>query len=825
MQVSLQWLRELVACDLPPAELAEKLSVAGFEVEEILDLSARAAGVVVGFVETREQHPNADKLSVCTVSIGASEPAQIVCGAKNVRAGIHVAVATVGAYLPAVDLTIKPAELRGVASSGMICSLSELGLADSSEGIVILDELFESLPTVGSAVGPLFGLDDQVLELAITANRPDGLSMRGIAREVAALTGASLSLPPEPVSVKAETLPVAADVQNRIEAGGLYSVTELSGIAVAPSPRWLQSRLERAGLRPINNVVDITNLVMLEQGQPLHAFDADRLAAWGGGACAPDRLDLRPGRPGETLETLDGTTHELSESAWVVSYADHAVALAGVMGGANSSVQETTQRVWLEAAMFAPQTVRQSARSLGLRTDSSSRFEKGLPVEVTLGAADRAVQLLQEICGAQVKQRWLHGKASLEREPLLLRVDALHNLLGPVLDGTGEDGTGEYGDLADAEIERILTALGCSLESHDDGWLVQVPPARAMDLQREVDLIEEVARLVGYDQFASHLPDPIAPGGLTAEQHAERRLRAQLAAAGLQEVCSLSLGPQASERPGADAAARVPLANPLLADYSHLRDSLVDDLLSAAQRNLQAGRSGFWAFELGNVFDATAKGSPQRQQLAGLICGARQAELWSSGGKASAPDYFAARGVLQRALESFQLPIEDRRLSDQPLLHPGRAASVVIEGRPVGFFGQVHPDLAQRFDLPDATYLFQLEVPALLSAATRKNRWQPSFTSFATVPASERDLALVVGRETASSQLLQAIRKAGKPLLEQAELVDRYEGEQVGEGQCSQAFRLRYRDAKRTLTDAEVDQAHQSIRAALEKQFGAKLRA
>jgi phenylalanyl-tRNA synthetase beta chain len=269
----------------------------------------------------------------------------------------------------------------------------------------------------------------------------------------------------------------------------------------------------------------------------------------------------------------------------------------------------------------------------------------------------------------------------------------------------------------------------------------------------------------------------------------------------------------------------VPLANPLLADYSHLRDSLVDDLLSAAQRNLQAGRSGFWAFELGNVFDATAKGSPQRQQLAGLICGARQAELWSSGGKASAPDYFAARGVLQRALESFQLPIEDRRLSDQPLLHPGRAASVVIEGRPVGFFGQVHPDLAQRFDLPDATYLFQLEVPALLSAATRKNRWQPSFTSFATVPASERDLALVVGRETASSQLLQAIRKAGKPLLEQAELVDRYEGEQVGEGQCSQAFRLRYRDAKRTLTDAEVDQAHQSIRAALEKQFGAKLRA
>jgi phenylalanyl-tRNA synthetase beta chain len=754
------------------------------------------------------------------VSIGADQPAQIVCGAKNVRAGIHVPVATVGAYLPAADLTIKPAELRGVASSGMICSLSELGLAESSEGIVILDDLFSTLPAVGTPVGPLFGLDDQVLELAITANRPDGLSMLGIAREVAALTGAPLSLPPAPVSIPASPLPVPEEVQQRIEAGGLYSVTEVSGIRVAPSPQWLQSRLERAGLRPINNVVDITNLVMLEQGQPLHAFDAARLANLSGGKLQPGLLDVRPARAAESVDTLDGSSHSLSESNWVISYADQAVALAGVMGGANSSVEDSTERIWLEAAMFAPQTVRQSARSLGMRTDSSSRFEKGLPVEVTLAAADRAVALLQEICGAQVEQRWLHGHSECKRQALLLRVDALHNLLGPITDTeSGES------DLPDEEIERILTALGCSLQSHDEGWLVQVPPARAMDLQREVDLIEEVARLVGYDRFASHLPDPIAPGGLTAEQFAERRLRAQLASAGLQEVCSLSLGPAISERPGADPAARLPLANPLLADYSHLRDSLVDDLLSAAQRNLQAGRSGFWAFELGHVFDATAKGSPQRQQLTGLICGARQAELWSSSGKPVALDYFTARGILQTALQAFQLPIEDRRLIDNPLLHPGRAATVVIEGRPAGVFGQLHPELAERFDLPAASYLFQLDVPALLSAATRKNRWQPSFSAFATVPASERDLALVVGSETASSQLLQAIRKAGKPLLEQADLVDRYEGAQLGEGQCSQAFRLRYRDAKRTLTDAEVDQAHEAIRAALEKQFGAKLRA
>ena len=820
MRVSLQWLRELVACDLPAEELAERLSVAGFEVEEIEDLAARAGGVVVGHVQNRDQHPNADKLSVCTVDIGAAEPLQIVCGAKNVRAGIHVAVATVGSYLPAVDLTLKPAELRGVGSRGMICSLSELGLADSSDGIVILAEALGSVPPLGTPVGPLIGLDDQVLELAITANRPDGLSMQGIAREVAALSGGALTLPGAAPSVAAQPLTVEPDAQERIEAGGLFSVTALQGLQVAASPQWLQSRLERAGLRPINNVVDITNLVMLEFGQPLHAFDAAKLAALSGGQADPVRLDLRSGRPGEAFKALDASEHSLSEDAWVVSYADQAVALAGVIGGDNSCVDDATTSIWLEAAMFAPQTVRRSARSVGLRTDASSRFEKGLPREVTLTAADRAVQLLQELCSAQLQGRWCHERQEPPRPALSLRSDALHNLLGPVMDADGQEI-----DLPDAEIEQILSALGCTLTPDEDGWQVQVPPSRAMDLQREVDLIEEVARLVGYDRFASHLPDPIEPGGLSDEQHAERRLRRMMAAAGLQETCSLSLGPAQSERPGADPAKRVPLANPLLADYSHLRDSLVDELLQAAQRNLQAGRSGFWAFELGNVFDATAKDGGQRLQLAGVICGSRQAELWSSSGKPRPLDYFEARGVLQQALESLKLPFEDRRLSDEPLLHPGRAAQVVVEGRPAGWFGQVHPEVAERYDLPAATYLFMLEVPQLLGAATRRNRWQPAFAAFATVPASERDLALVVPSSTASSQLLQAIRKAGKPLLEQAELVDRYEGEQVAAGSCSQAFRLRYRDPKRTLTDADVDGAHAKIRAALEKQFGAQLRA
>jgi phenylalanyl-tRNA synthetase beta chain len=344
-----------------------------------------------------------------------------------------------------------------------------------------------------------------------------------------------------------------------------------------------------------------------------------------------------------------------------------------------------------------------------------------------------------------------------------------------------------------------------------------------MDLQRDVDLIEEVARLVGYDRFAAHLPDPLVPGGLEPSQQAERRLRRALCAAGLQETCSYTLVPEA---PG-----RIPLANPLLADYGHLRDQLHGELLQAARRNLQASQPGFWAFELGQVFRGIPGQEGEQSLLAGVICGERSGELWSRSGKPRPLNYGEARGLLQAALDSLHLPFDDRPLEIDPaqqegndLLHPGRRASVAIEGRTAGWFGQLHPARAEALDLPDATYLFELALAPLLSAATRSNRWQPAFVPFATVPASERDLALVVPRDTTAAALLGAIRKAGRPLLERADLLDRYEGSQLGEGQCSQAFRLRYRDSRRTLTDAEVEQAHGRVRAAVEKQFGAVLR-
>ncbi|MFY7696661.1 MAG: phenylalanine--tRNA ligase subunit beta, partial [Cyanobium sp.] len=444
------------------------------------------------------------------------------------------------------------------------------------------------LPPVGTPVGPLLGLDDQVLELAITANRPDGLSMEGMAREVAALCGGSPSFPPVPASPPAQPLTVAPPDQALMEEGGIFSMTALEEVRVEPSPLWLQRRLERAGVRPINNVVDITNLVMLETGQPLHAFDRQALADGRGGNADPGLLGLRLARPEEPFVSLDGEERVLNEEALVVTYGDQPIALAGVMGGAQTAVKAHTQAIWLEAAVFPSQRVRRSSRSVGLRTEASARFEKGLPLESTLHASDRAVALFQELAGAKAAGRWVLQREAPPRPPVALDRDHLHNLLGPVIEDD------EPVDLDDATVERTLEALGCRLERQEEGWLVAVPPSRALDLTREVDLIEEVARLVGYDRFASHLPDPLLPGGLDPAQQVERRLRRALCASGLQETCAPSLVGMA---PG-----RIPLANPLLSDFGHLRDNLHEELLQAARRNLQASQNGFWAFEIGRVF-------------------------------------------------------------------------------------------------------------------------------------------------------------------------------------------------------------------------------
>ena len=835
MRVPLSWLQDLVQLNQTVEELAESLSMAGFEVEEIDDLSARAKGVVVGLVQEHQAHPNADKLSICQVDVGSDQCLQIVCGANNVRSGIHVPVALVGTKLPAVGIKIKASELRGVPSEGMICSLAELGLESEAEGIAVLDEIVDTIPALGEPVGPLFGLDDTVLDLAITANRPDGMSMVGIAREVAALTGARLNLPQlESASTYKPFEPDASSALSMLN-GGVYGLTALDNIdCEAIPPTWLKQRLERAGLRSVNAVVDITNLVMLEQGQPLHAFDADALENICGQKVSAESFGLRQAKSDESFRALDGNQLTLNQSCQVVTCHDIPIALAGVIGSAESGVTTNTRRIWLESAMFTPTAVRTTARSIGLRTDASSRFEKGLPSEMTLLTAHRAVELMQEHLSAQQVGCWVCGEVNKSVEPLNLRRDAVHRLMGPLskqhsgdvaltrlegdLLGSLSD-QNEQCDLEDKVIESSLTALGCELTAYKNGWMVKVPPSRRKDLLREVDLIEEIARLVGFDRFEAHLPDPLEPGGLTTDQKAERLLRQLLCGAGLQEVTTLSLVGADTDDPQ-----RIPISNPLMTETSHLRTNLWQEHLRICQRNLQSSLPGCWIYEIGNVYEAEREIINQRTVLGGVICAERRLERWSNNGKSMPLTYHQARGQLALVLKGLKLEINDRQYLNDPALHPGRAAELLVEGKILGQFGQIHPALSESHDLPEATYIFSLDVNCLIQASTRSHRWTTIFKPFSTVPAMELDLAVVVSKTTTSADLIHTIKKAGKPLLEKVELVDRFEGGQLDEDSCSQAFRLRYRGKDSTLSEDQVKPVHDKIRQALVKNFSAELR-
>ena len=649
----------------------------------------------------------------------------------------------------------------------------------------------------------MLGLDDAVLELAITANRPDGLSMVGIAREVAALTGGALTLPELTMHPAHATLDCDPESADRMREGGLYSLTLIEGVdGSTSSPEPIRQKLERAGLNSVNAVVDITNLVMLEQGQPLHAFDADALEALTGKAVTANDFGVRLAREGESFTGLDGRDLELGERCQLVTCHDTPIALAGVMGSQASSVTASTRRIWLEAAMFSPASVRNTARAVGLRTDASARFEKGLPVDLTLPCSARASALLCDAFAAMEHGRWVCGDVPTDLKPVLLRRDALHRLLGPLATEQGPE------KLNDQAIERSLTALGCQLTACHEGWQVLPPPSRRQDLYREVDLIEEVARLTGFDRFGVHLPAPLEPGALTAKQQAERKLRRLLCASGLQEVTTLSLVGASDQDPD-----RIAISNPLLAETSHLRTNLWEEHLEICARNLQASQPGCWIFEIGQTYSGTASAVTQHGLVSGLICAERRLERWTSSGKPAMPSYHEARGRLTQVMQGLNLEVSDRTLDKDERLHPGRAATLVLEGRPLGCFGQLHPRLAEQRDLPEATYLFELDLQRLLEAATRSNRWVPTFKTFPTVPSSERDLAVVVDRNCPSALLMQAIRKAGKPLLEHVDLLDRFEGEQLGENKVSQAFRLRYR-GKTTLKDDEVQPVHDKVRSA-----------
>jgi phenylalanyl-tRNA synthetase beta chain len=824
MRISLNWLRELVDITISPEDLAEKLTLAGFEVEDIEDRRTWAEGVVVGRVLSQEKHPNADKLSVCQVDIGQPEPSTIVCGAPNVAADLYVPVATVGTFLPQSGeegLKIKPAKLRGVASNGMICSLAELGLARESEGIHAFDPAVQSL-SVGQDVRPLLGLDDVILDLSSTANRADALSMVGIAREVAALTGAPFKLPdiPEVVTPGVGTLSVeVADAQ----ACPAYGATHLDQVQIKPSPLWLKRYLESADIRPINNVVDITNYILLMWGQPLHAFDASALQRVVEGADLP--LGVRFANAQERLTTLDGQTRSLSTQNLLITAGDRPVALAGVMGGEETEVQDGTKTIVLEAALFHSLTIRRSARAQGLRTEASARYERGANEALLEIACHHALTLLTELTGGTIIAQAIADHRRYTQRTIELRLERVNQILGPV-EGAEE----EIAELTAEDITPILEALGFVLTPQREGvWQVGVPPHRHHDIEREIDLIEEIARLYGYDRFCDSLPNKTEPGYLPVDDVIVRQIREALRGAGLTELLHYSwTKPEARADQISPAEGRqVAVINPLLIEFSALRTELLTGLLQAFQYNVEQGNGSLNGFEIGKVFWKEDGKILEAPALVGILSGKPMLGKWCHP-QPLFLSWYEAKGMLERVFQALGLSVEYQPNRQDQRFHPGRTASLWLQGEPLGQFGQLHPQLRQERELPDDIYAFELDLNTLLDAIAERQESMITFQPFSTYPAAERDLAFFISTEVSVAELERTMRKAATipngTLLAGIELFDEYRGEHVPEGQRSLAFRMVYRASDHTLTDAEVNPIHQRIRDALEEKFQVSLR-
>ncbi len=821
MRISLNWLRELVDINMTPEQLAETLTVAGFEVEDLEDRSSWASGVVLGKILEATQHPNADKLRVCQVDIGATEPLNIVCGAPNARADLIVAVATVGTYLPKVDLKLKKTKLRGVPSEGMICSLSELGLEKESPGI---HEFNLENPQLGSDVRPLLGLDDVILDVTATANRADGLSMIGIAREIAALTAAPLRLP-EATSVLIEDKKASGKLAVKIsesQACPIYTGTMIAGLKIAPSPQWLKQRLQAAGVRPINNVVDITNYIMLEWGQPLHAFDLDRLQKIT--ASKNVTLGVRFAQSSESLKTLDSQTRPLKDETLLITANDQPVALAGIMGGEESEVDEETQNIMLEAAVFSSVAIRRSARGQGLRTEASTRFERGVnPAELVL-ACYRAISLITEIAGGVPTQQ--ESASSLiddvSSSEVSLRLSRIHQILGSLKRG---ENTLVESFLQPEEVEAILTALGCGLvrqteekeKLEDLVWMVTVPAYRARDLEREIDLIEEVARLYGYDNFSDTLPAQSVPGYLPPDQLAFRQIRTAFRAVGLTELMHYSLVKTEGEN-------QVVISNPLFVEYSALRTEMLSGLIDAFAFNFEKGNGPLNGFEIGRVFWKEAEKYHEKDTIAGIIGGDPTQGHWTQGGREQPISWFEAKGILEAIFKRLYLSVNYQKESKIEQLHPGRTASLWLNGNRLGIFGQLHPQLQEKRELPQEVYLFELNLSLIVEAMTQGENLTRKFKPFSTFPPSDRDIAFFVPVNVSVADLEQCMIKAAGNLLESIKLFDEYRGEHVPEGQRSLAFRLVYRASDRTLTEEEIEPKQQKVREALAKQFQVDLR-
>ncbi len=829
MKVTRNWLKEYVDFDWSTEELAERLTMLGLEVEGVDKLGGAFEGVVVAQVVTRDRHPNADKLSVCRVNDGTGER-QIVCGAQNFQAGDKVPLILPGASLPPKPgdkepFTIKVGKIRGVESHGMMCSAEELGLDPEQLGLKKEDGLLVLPP--GTAVGQAFAAflgrsgSDVVYDLEVTPNRPDLNSVLGIAREISALTGNPLRLPPiEGLDERSSGDPVERQVTVRLEAPDLcprYTARVLRGVKVGPSPDWLKAALEKVGLRSISNVVDVTNYVMLETGQPLHAFDFHLLARDAEGRPS---VVVRRAVAGEAFVTLDGREHVLTTDHLLIADPAKGIALAGVMGGRNTEIQDSTVDVLLESAWFSPTNIRRTSKTLGLRTDSSYRFERGADIGATEWASRRAAQLILQTAGGTLAPGVLDAyPAPQPPKQVTLRHRKVNELLG--LNLRPEEIEAFLGQLGLKQIQRPPRPLDAP-DTEPEPATFEVPSYR-VDLKREADLIEEVVRLYGVDRIPSTPPRQAKGAHPFDACHDERmEVRRLLTALGLDEAQGQTLISRSAVPSDAGAAGVVALANPLSSDMDVLRPSLIPGLLDILRHNLRHRNGTVAVFEIGRVFRMAGTEVKEGWRLAVAMTGARHPSFWSGAERGATCDVHDLKGILEEVFERLGVRGVAFTRRPEPVGWWVESAQIALGGGKLalGELGQLHPRLGKAHDLRDAAVLAELDLDQLLA---RRNPAR-SFKTLPAFPAVQRDLALQVTESVTHEAVLQAVRQAKAPNLEATELFDVFRGGGVPAGQKSVAYRFTYRAADRTLTDAEVTAAHERIVAQLKQNVGAELR-
>ncbi|NFW23071.1 phenylalanine--tRNA ligase subunit beta [Staphylococcus aureus] len=800
MLISNEWLKEYVTIDDSVSNLAERITRTGIEVDDLIDYTKDIKNLVVGFVKSKEKHPDADKLNVCQVDIGEDEPVQIVCGAPNVDAGQYVIVAKVGGRLPG-GIKIKRAKLRGERSEGMICSLQEIGISSNyipksfESGIYVFSE--SQVPGT-DALQALY-LDDQVMEFDLTPNRADALSMIGTAYEVAALYNTKMTKP-ETTSNELELsandeLTVTIENEDKVP---YYSARVVHNVTIEPSPIWMQARLIKAGIRPINNVVDISNYVLLEYGQPLHMFDQDAIGS--------QQIVVRQANEGEKMTTLDDTERELLTSDIVITNGQTPIALAGVMGGDFSEVKEHTSNIVIEGAIFDSVSIRHTSRRLNLRSESSSRFEKGIATEFVDEAVDRACYLLQTYANGKVlKDRVSSGELGAFITPIDITADKINRTIGF--------------DLSQNDIVTIFNQLGFDTEINDDVITVQVP-SRRKDITIKEDLIEEVARIYGYDDIPSTLPvfEKVTSGQLTDRQYKTRMVKEVLEGAGLDQAITYSLVSKEDATAFAmQQRQTIDLLMPMSEAHASLRQSLLPHLIEAASYNVARKNKDVKLFEIGNVFFANGEGElpDQVEYLSGILTGDYVVNQWQ--GKKETVDFYLAKGVVDRVAEKLNLEFSYRR-ADIDGLHPGRTAEILLENKVVGFIGELHPTLAADNDLKQ-TYVFELNFDALMAVSVGYINYQP----IPRFPGMSRDIALEVNQNIPAADLLSTIHAHGGNILKDTLVFDVYQGEHLEKGKKSIAIRLNYLDTEETLTDERVSKVQAEIEAALIEQ-GAVIR-